>query len=211
GAPRRRRRPHCRCRCSLTFSAIPQNNSTNVLGLEPVRRGEHLYNLLNANGVPWIYAWSPSLVPKPHDWPANAEVVGNMFLNGAENAPWEPPPALEAFLAAGEAPVFVGFGSMIVEDPDALSTIICEAAERTGRRVVLQSSWSNLRKGNHRKSCADDGVFHLAAAPHYWLFPRMAAVVHHGGAGTVAAGLRAGKPTLVCPFFGDQFFWGNAV
>lgn len=99
----------------------------------------------------------------------------------------------------------VGFGSMVIEDPKALARMIMAAADGTGVRVLVQSNWSKIEVGSH-PSCFDVGP-----CPHDWLLPQVGAVVHHGGAGTTAAGLRYGKPTLVCPFFGDQYFWGEMV
>lgn len=92
---------------------------------------------------------------------------------------------------------------MVIEDTQRLVDLILDAALRTRTRVLLQSSWSTLQSASQHR----DVVFTIGAVPHDWLMPRMAAVIHHGGAGTVAAGLRAAKPTMVCPFFGDQFFW----
>ncbi|RIK15524.1 MAG: hypothetical protein DCC51_14575, partial [Anaerolineae bacterium] len=113
---------------------------------------------------------------------------------------------LTSFLAAGEPPVYVGFGSMTGNDPERLTTIALEALRLSGRRGVLLSGWAGLAAGDLPES-----VLKLDAVPHDWLFPRMAAVVHHGGVGTTHVGLRAGVPNIVVPFFGDQPFWGDRV
>jgi sterol 3beta-glucosyltransferase len=113
---------------------------------------------------------------------------------------------LQAFLNAGEAPVYVGFGSMIAESPEVTTRTVIEAFQRSGQRGVIASGWGGLRPSD-----LPDSIYLLKEAPHEWLFPRMSAVVHHGGAGTAAAGLRAGKPTVICPFIADQPFWGKRV
>jgi sterol 3beta-glucosyltransferase len=143
-------------------------------------------------------------VPRPADWPATVAVTGYWFLD--EGADWQPPRALVDFLEAGPPPVFVGFGSMAGRDPDRLGRAVLAALARAGQRGVVVTGWGGLR--------VDDpppGVFVAEAVPYDWLLPRVAAVVHHGGAGTIAAGLRAGKPTVVCPFVADQPFWGARV
>jgi UDP:flavonoid glycosyltransferase YjiC (YdhE family) len=131
-------------------------------------------------------------------------VTGYWFLEPRDE--WTPPPALEAFLEAGSPPVYVGFGSMSSRDPEETADLVMEALARTGQRAVLLSGWSGLQKTD-----VPDSMFMLEPVPFAWLFPRVAAVVHHGGAGTTAAGLRAGVPSVVIPFFGDQFFWGACV
>jgi sterol 3beta-glucosyltransferase len=119
---------------------------------------------------------------------------------------WTPPPALAAFLDAGPPPVYVGFGSMAGIDPAATTRIVLDAVARAGVRAVLASGWGGIAA-----DAAPPSVFLLDDAPHDALFPRMAAVVHHGGAGTTAAGLRAGVPGVLCPFGVDQPFWGARV
>lgn len=113
---------------------------------------------------------------------------------------------LAAFLEAGPPPVYIGFGSMVSSRPQETAELALQALARAGQRGVLASGWGGL----HREALPEE-VFLLDAAPHSWLFPRMAAVVHHGGAGTTAAGLRAGVPSILTPFFGDQPFWGRQV
>jgi sterol 3beta-glucosyltransferase len=128
--------------------------------------------------------------------------TGYWFLDRSPD--WRPPAALVDFLDGGEPPVYVGFGSIPTGDPAAKARVVLEAL--AGRRAVLASGWGGL--------VATDlpaNVLQIDQAPHDWLFPRMRAVVHHGGAGTTAAGLRAGKPAVVCPFFGDQPFWGERL
>ncbi|HZG69876.1 MAG TPA: glycosyltransferase, partial [Herpetosiphonaceae bacterium] len=126
------------------------------------------------------------------------------FLDDSEA--WTPPPDLLAFLAAGAPPVYVGFGSMAGRDPASTTRIVLEAVERSGQRAVIATGWGGLVTGS-----VPESVHVIEAVRHDWLFPRVAAVVHHGGAGTTAEGLRAGIPTVICPFFGDQPFWGRRI
>jgi UDP:flavonoid glycosyltransferase YjiC (YdhE family) len=119
---------------------------------------------------------------------------------------WSPPPALVDFLNAGAPPVYVGFGSMSSRDPRATANLVLQALQRTGQRALLLSGWAGLQPAD-----LPPHVFPLDALPHAWLFPRVAAIVHHGGAGTTGAALRAGVPSIVIPFFGDQPFWGHRV
>jgi sterol 3beta-glucosyltransferase len=109
-------------------------------------------------------------------------------------------------LEEGEAPIYFGFGSMAGRNPERLTRIVIEALKYTNMRGIIASGWGGLKPDDLPKT-----IFTIEKAPHDWLFPRMAAVVHHGGAGTTAAGLRAGCPTIICPFFGDQPFWGQRV
>lgn len=164
-------------------------------------------DLLHRTGgtrIPVLHAFSQHVVTPPPDWPADVTTTGYWFLDNGDA--WEPPAALAAFLDAGEPPVYVGFGSMSGRDPRRLAQIVVDALRLAGLRGVLASGWGGLAP-----AALPETILPLDQAPHDWLFPRVAAVVHHGGAGTTAAGLRAGRPTVVCPFFGDQPFWGRRV
>lgn len=154
--------------------------------------------------TPVVGAYSASVIPRPRDWPDTAHITGYLFLD--EQTGWRPPPELQAFLAAGDPPVYVGFGSMAGRDPEQLAGLALAALARSGRRAVLATGWGGLQT-----ALASDRVFVVDAVPHRWLFPRMAAVVHHGGAGTTAEGLRAGVPAVITPFAFDQHFWGAQV
>ncbi len=154
--------------------------------------------------TPLLGAYSPHLIPHPADWPSRAHVTGYFFLDAASD--WKPAPGLEAFLEAGDPPVYIGFGSMSTRDPEALAGLILEAIAASGQRAVLLTGWGGLQAQD-----IGEDIYVLDRAPHSWLFPRMAAVVHHGGAGTTAEGLRAGAPTVILPFAFDQEFWGARV
>ncbi|WP_067802513.1 glycosyltransferase [Actinomadura formosensis] len=147
---------------------------------------------------PVLACFSPVVVPRPGDWGPNVHLTGYWFLDEDE---WEPPGELAEFLAAGPAPVYVGFGSMVPKDGEATGRTVRAALELAGVRGVVQGD----------PASSDGRVHAVRDVPHAWLFPRTAAVVHHGGAGTTAAGLRAGVPAVVCPFFGDQPYWGERV
>ncbi|KAI0626095.1 Glycosyltransferase family 1 protein [Pyrenophora tritici-repentis] len=156
--------------------------------------------------IPFTYCWSPALIPKPRDWSNHISIAGFYFLNLASN--YTPDPELAAFLGAGEPPVYIGFGSIVVDDPNAMTKMIFDAVKITGKRALVSKGWGGLGADDLGKP---DDVFMLGNCPHDWLFKRVSAVVHHGGAGTTAAGIATGKPTVVIPFFGDQAFWGAMV
>ncbi|GAB0134892.1 hypothetical protein EsDP_00003246 [Epichloe bromicola] len=154
--------------------------------------------------VPVTYLWSPGLVPKPQDWGEEIDVSGFVFLDLASS--FEPPKPLVDFLGAGEPPVYIGFGSIVVDDADRFTGLIFEAVEKAGVRALVSRGW-----GGFGRDDVPDNIFMLDNTPHDWLFPRVKACVHHGGAGTTAIGLKCGLPTMIVPFFGDQYFWGSMV
>jgi UDP:flavonoid glycosyltransferase YjiC (YdhE family) len=164
-----------------------------------------LYRRQEATRWPFIYGYSPSVVPRPPDWRDGIEVAGYWWP--ARPAGWTPPVDLERFLAAGRPPVFVGFGSRNPADAARLTGIVAEARRQAGVRMVIQAGWASLGAALQQ----DDDVIVIGEAPHDWLFPQMSAVVHHAGAGTTAAGLRAGVPTVSVPMITDQPFWASRI
>lgn len=172
-----------------------------VLDLPP---GKNPFTLLEEERWPTLYGFSRSVVPRPADWGPEIELTGYWFLD--RDSRWRPPAELEAFLDAGPPPICVGFGSMPSPDPAALTREVVRALQLAGRRGVLLSGWGALTGVELPKT-----VFALEAAPHDWLYPRMAGIVHHGGAGTTSAALRAGVPSVVLPFIADQVFWGKRI
>ncbi len=154
--------------------------------------------------TPMLSAYSPSIIPHPPDWPENIHVTGYFFLDA--QTVWQPSNELKAFLEAGSPPVYIGFGSMAGRSPEKVAGLVQDALAQSGQRGVLLTGW-----GGMRPEFLSERVFALDSAPHNWLFPRMAAVVHHGGAGTTAEGLRAGVPSVIVPFVFDQPFWGARV
>jgi sterol 3beta-glucosyltransferase len=155
-------------------------------------------------GQPILYGYSPSVIPPPADWGADIRVTGYWFLDPAED--WAPSPALADFLQAGPPPVYVGFGSMSSRNPTETANLVLDALARTGQRGIIHAGWGGLQRTD-----LPDSVLMVDGVPYSWLFPRVAAVVHHGGAGTTSAGLKAGVPSVVVPFFGDQPYWGQRV
>lgn len=149
---------------------------------------------------PILHGYSPLVVPRPLDWRRGLEVTGYWWP--ADSRGWTPPAELVRFLSDGPAPVFVGFGSMMTKPARAeqLSELIGCAAAKAGVRVLVQAGWTSLHVD-------DDTVMTIGDTPHDWLFPRVAAVAHHCGAGTTAAGLRAGVPAIALPAYGDGPFW----
>jgi sterol 3beta-glucosyltransferase len=154
--------------------------------------------------APLLYGFSPSVIPPPTDWAPHIHVTGYWVL--PDPAEWAPPPALQAFLSAGPPPVYVGFGSMRNRDPVATTALVVEALARAGQRGVLL-----VGKGAMCPEGLPDTLFPVASTSHSWLLPQMAAVVHHGGAGTTAAALRAGVPSFAVPFFADQPGWARTA
>jgi UDP:flavonoid glycosyltransferase YjiC (YdhE family) len=150
-----------------------------------------------------LYAYSAHVVPRPADWGADVLVTGYWFLDD-EN--WQVPDSLSNFLGAGAPPVYVGFGSMPGLEPRALAAQVIEALRLTGKRGLLAIGGGALEIDR-----IPPHIHVVAGAPHDRLFPHVSATVHHGGAGTTGASLRAGIPTVICPFFGDQPFWGRRV
>ncbi len=165
---------------------------------------ESFGNLMRRLETPILFGWSPSFLAQPKDWPPNCQVTGYWFLDTSKD--WQPPRALLDFLGAGAPPVYVGFGSMPGLSPREMTDLIVASLRRAGQRGIVLAE-----AGTVSRERLPGDVFVVDSIPHDWLFPRGAAVVHHGGAGTTAAGLRAGRPTVVIPLIADQPFWGNRV
>ncbi|MBI3660044.1 glycosyltransferase family 1 protein [Candidatus Acetothermia bacterium] len=153
---------------------------------------------------PVLYGYSPAILPKPFDWGNWIHVTGYWQL--VRESGWTPPNKLVDFLNSGRKPVYVGFGSTTTSNPEEITELVLNALTKAKQRGILLTGWGGLSQAD-----SSDDVLVVDAVPHDWLFPQMAAVVHHGGAGTMAAGLRAGIPTVTIPFFADQFFWGRRV
>ena len=175
-----------------------------TLGLEPVSTLWAPGQLFRLK-VPYTYLWSPGLIPKPPDWGPEIDIAGFVFLDLASS--YKPPKELKKFLSGGKPPVYIGFGSIVVDDPDRFTSLIFEAVAKAGVRALVSKGWGGL--GGMENT--PENIYMLENTPHDWLFPRVSAVVHHGGAGTTAISLKCGKPTMIVPFFGDQPFWGAMV
>ncbi|MGE0802310.1 MAG: glycosyltransferase [Lautropia sp.] len=177
----------------LAFRSRTNRVRRTVCGLSPRRRlwRDH----------PMLYGISPTLCPSPRDWPAQVAVCGQWVRPLGD---WKPPAGLQAFLDAGEPPLYVGFGSMVGFDPVAMRESVIAAVG--GRRTVFNPGWSGMDPGGLPSNFLAAGD-----TPHDWLFPRVSAAVHHGGSGTTHSASRAGIPSVVVPFAGDQFFWAERL
>lgn len=193
----------------------------------PRIRGNLMQNSIPKEKIPFSAMWSENLLPRPQDWPGQCRVVGTCRFNqnnGKEIA-FDPIQAglqdLIRWLECGPKPIFIGFGSMVIENPETIANMIIIAAAKAQCRVLVQSGWAKIDvKGSvngqdlpYESSCNFRGplCFNVGSCPHDWLLPHCCAVIHHGGAGTTAAGLAHGLPTFICPFFGDQFMWADTV
>jgi sterol 3beta-glucosyltransferase len=174
-----------------------------LLDLPPMPRGG-IGPRVRQQSLPHLYGFSPAVVPRPGDWGPSAHVTGYWFpelTNG-----WQPPDDLTDFLSAGPPPVCVGFSSLVVSDPARLTDLVVTALRAAGQRGILLTGWGALQE----RPLGDD-MYVAAAIPHDYLFPRVAAVVHPAGAGTSAATLRFGVPSVTLPMFSDQFFWARRL
>ncbi|KAI0901577.1 glycosyltransferase family 1 protein [Annulohypoxylon nitens] len=182
---------------------LVNNFRVKTLGLDPV-------STLWAPGatyrlhVPFTYLWSPGLVPKPDDWSDEVDVSGFVFLDLASS--FKPPKDLLKFIKNGDMPIYIGFGSIVVDNPEKFTEMIFEAVKLAGVRALVSKGWGGLGQDH-----IPDYIHMVDNIPHDWLFPRVRACVIHGGAGTTAIALKCGKPTMIVPFFGDQYFWGSMV
>jgi hypothetical protein len=158
---------------------------------------------------------SPALIPKPLNWgseigdvsiySANEVDISGFFFHAQPS--YKPPPDLAAFLEAGPPPIYIGFGSIVIPDPTKLTEILLSTISQLPNvRALISKGWGGLSTQD-----VPSNIFFLDNVPHDWLFPRVSAVIHHGGAGTTAIGLKCGKPTVIVSFFGDQKFWGDMV
>jgi UDP:flavonoid glycosyltransferase YjiC (YdhE family) len=166
-------------------------------------RALHLPAFSRKQRYPTLYGYSPTVLPKPANWDERITVTGYWFLDQAEN--WEPPVQLEQFLANGKPPVSIGFGSMAGRSAKKVLPLFLEAASLLGQRTVLLAKPEDVEGLE-----LSENVFRIESVPHDWLFPHMAAVMHHGGAGTSGAAFRAGVPQIVLPFIADQHFGRSA-
>ena len=190
----------------LSVGGPTTNKWRTRLGLPVWRSEAEMHNYARSLGTPSLYGYSLSVLPKPPDWDEYQHITGYWFLDAQPDWPLRAPADLLHFLENGPPPVYVGFGSMSPENPERQTRLALRALEIAGQRGVLLTGWGGLTR-----LATPPNVFFVDNAPHAWLFPRMAAVVHHGGAGTTAAGLRAGAPSIIAPFGGDQVSWADLV
>ncbi len=169
------------------------------------RRGRHdpLKDVFG-QAVPVLHAFSRHILPPPDDWPDTAQVTGYWFLPTPDT--WQPPDKLARFLAAGPPPVYIGLGSTSLGEPGPLVASVEQAVTRLGIRALVSRGYRGLTGLGH-----SERMLQIGNVPHDWLFPRVRAVVHHGGVGTGAAALAAGRPQIICPAGVDQPFWGHRM
>jgi UDP:flavonoid glycosyltransferase YjiC (YdhE family) len=184
----------------LLYRPIINRWRKETLQLPPTRwRG--YFDQLGTARIPVINGFSPIVVPRPIDWNEHIHLTGYWF---PEEEAWQPPDDLRAFIEEGSPPIFIGFGSMPVKNPQRTTQIIFDAIQRTHQRAILQAGWGNLGQQD-----LPPNIFKIDYAPYSWLFPRMSLIIHHGGSGTTGFALRSGVPSMVVPFLFDQFFWGR--
>ncbi|KAK9455409.1 hypothetical protein V1511DRAFT_459278 [Dipodascopsis uninucleata] len=173
---------------------------------------------MQQNKVPFLYNFSPTVVPPPLDYSDWIKVTGYWFLDEGGNT-YEPDPNLVKFIqdarSDGKKLVYIGFGSIVVAHPRELTQAVVESVIKADVRCILSKGWSDrLNNPDAHKTevpIPSDSIYQIKSAPHDWLFPQIDAAVHHGGSGTTGASLRAGVPTVIKPFFGDQFFYASRV
>jgi UDP:flavonoid glycosyltransferase YjiC (YdhE family) len=153
--------------------------------------------------TPILCAWSPSVIAPSRDWQPNVHVTGYFFSE--HDSAYQPELKLQEFLEKGDAPICVSFGSMLNRNANKIDDIVRQAIRQTSNRGIILSGWGGL------KHTASREIFYIDSVPHQWLLPRCEMIIHHGGAGTTSAGLRAGIPNIVIPHTADQPFWGNRV
>ncbi|KAI0095265.1 glycosyltransferase family 1 protein [Irpex rosettiformis] len=189
----------------------------NTLGLQ----GTSL-DKLEPHKVPFLYNFSPTVVPPPFDWPEWIRITGYWFLDDASvgKSKWTPPPDLLHFIEntrkAKKKIVYIGFGSIVVSDPKSMTRSVVDAIVQSGVHAILSKGWSdrlikNAADATNEPETYPEQIYPISSIPHDWLFKQIDAACHHGGAGTTGASLRAGIPTIIKPFFGDQFFWADRV
>lgn len=184
------------------FRSVINRWRNETLNLPPLS-AKGYFGQVGARQTSIVNGFSQHVVPRPPDWNTYIHITGYWF---AENKHWQPPDDLSAFIEAGKPPVFIGFGSMPVKNPQQTTTTILEALKQSGQRGILHMGWGGL--GNQS---LPDHVFKIEYASYKWLFPRMVMVIHHGGSGTTAFGLRSGVPSCIVPFVFDQFYWGERI
>ncbi|MEA4890388.1 MAG: glycosyltransferase [Clostridiaceae bacterium] len=180
------------------------NDWRTAMGLAPIKRFQFPYREIGGKLIPTLYAYSPTLAPKPKEWDDCRYVTGFWIQDIFSN--WEPQQELIKFLQSGEKPVYIGFGSTVGGDFNRMLDVVLESLQRTKQRALLSAGWRHI--GNRELPA---NVMLIDNVPHEWLFRQVKAVSHHGGAGTTAAGIRAGVPSVIVPFGGDQPYWGDRV
>ncbi|WP_286904031.1 glycosyltransferase [Clostridium sp. UBA1652] len=202
------------CYNKLTFKGgdiLWSNATRNLLndwrvqmGLKKIKAFEFPYRSMNGKPITTLYAYSPTLAPKPKEYGEHQHITG--FWIKELDKEWRPDENLKRFLAEGSKPMYIGFGSTVGGDFNRIIKVVLESLKITGQRAIISAGWRNLKYVDFPSN-----VIQVENVPHEWLFPKMLAVSHHGGAGTTAAGVRSGVPSIIIPFGGDQPYWGERV
>lgn len=187
---------------SLWIRPMIERSRREILGL-PARKSRQPAK----KSTPALAGFSRHILPPPPDWGEHIHVTGYWHL---DTPAFEPPPALQAFLNVGAPPVYIGFGSMPSQNPEQVADLVIQALSMAGQRGILLTGQGILGRGMAQQS-SKHPVYFVESIPHDWLLPRTAAVVHHGGAGTTAAGIRAGVPSILIPIGADQRLWAYRV
>lgn len=174
------------------------------MGLKKIKPFEFPYRNMNGKPIPTLYAYSSIIAPKPKEYGDHQHMTG--FWIKELDRGWSPDENLKLFLNSGSKPIYIGFGSTVGGNFDRIIRIILESVKITGQRAILSAGWRNLNEINLPRN-----IIQVGNVPHEWLFPQVLAVSHHGGAGTTAAGVRSGVPSIIVPFGGDQSYWGEQI
>lgn len=186
------------------FSSVIDAWRSESLNLAPRRHRHNPFRTPGGERAVVLHAFSPIIFPPPSDWPESVVTTG--YWNLPASYGWNPSPELNDFLDAGETPLYIGFGSLVGSDPAANGQFIMEAVRRAGVRAIVATGGGGIDVRER-----SDDVLVIQEAPHEWLFPRVRAIVHAGGAGTTAAAALAGKPQAIAAFHNEQLFWGRAT
>jgi len=187
---------------SLLLRPIVEHCRMDILGL-PGKKTERS----GTEPAAILAGFSKHVLPRPSEWGENIHVTGYWYL---DNPNYKPPPALQAFLDAGAPPVYIGFGSIPSQNPEQVTDMVIQALAMAGQRGILLAGQGILGSGMEHRSSTHP-VYFVESVPHDWLLPRTTAVVHHGGAGTTAAGIRGSVPSILVPGSGDQGLWAYRV
>jgi sterol 3beta-glucosyltransferase len=180
------------------------NDWRTEMGLSKIKPFQFPYREMNGKPIPTLYAYSPILAPKPKEWGNNRYLTGFWVKDTPQE--WKPDQKLKRFLECGEKPVYIGFGSTVGGIFDRILDVVLESVKRTKQRALLSAGWRNIGDRS-----LPENIMLIGNVPHEWLFRQVKAVSHHGGAGTTAAGIRAGVPSVIVPFGGDQPYWGDRI
>jgi len=173
-----------------------------TLGLAAISKKEYFGKGGNGQNL-IVNGFSPLVVKQPDDWSDNIHITGYWF---PEDPDWQPSSALVDFIEKGPPPIFIGFGSMPIKDPERVTGTIIQALKKMDQRAVMHIGWGGLANQE-----LPDNIFKIDYAPYEWLFPKMSMVIHHGGSGTTGFALKAGVPSWAVPFGFDQVYWGKRI